>query len=84
MEKIFIIFVDSFDDYDVQKLKLFIAPLSAMKVRIIIVGFRGYVKTSAVRELLGSGRDPVFVRDRKQLTGNFVISQVLGQMKRGN
>lgn len=82
-KKILIIFVDSLRDSHIPELKSLVSSLTRRNVRIILVGFEGYVQSSAVKMLLGSGRSPILVSSEYQLNDRIIVNQVIGQLRKG-
>ena len=82
-EKLFLVFADNFREADVAVLQNLASSLLAKNVRVIMVGFKGYIEASAVRKLLGSGRNPVLVASNDQLNDAYIITKIMKQIKPG-
>lgn len=82
-KKILILFVDSLADSYILEWKSTVASLSRKNVRIIVVGFAGYVQPSAVKLLLGSGRNPILVGRGSKLDDKAIMNLIIGQLREG-
>ena len=82
-KKVLILFVDSLRVTDIAELERIFSSLTRRNVRIVIVGFETYVQPSAVKLLIGSGRNPVLISNEYKLNDKNVVSQVIGQLGKG-
>ena len=82
-KKVLVLFVDSLRDTDAAELERMASSLTRRNVRIVIVGFESYVQPSAVKLLIGSGRNPVLISGEYKLNDRNVVNQVIGQLGKG-
>ena len=82
-KKLLVLLVDALAEKDVAQLKRFVTPLLAQQVRVIVVGFRGFVDQSAVQKLLGDGNQAIVVRNKDDLSKPFTVDEIIRTIQTG-